>query len=177
LLRKLVLARTEEIHSITATTRLASLVVQRKDGVMARKLVVHVTCDVCGAEVPEGTATVAFTYGGQSYETDLCDSDRLELDAAVGRYVTVAHTVSTGRARSNGSGVSAPKRSPARRDPEQVKAIRDWARSAGYALSDRGRIPSEIEAAYNKRAQVRADPRVALDSISAASSPTARVGA
>jgi hypothetical protein len=46
---------------------------------------------------------------------------------------------------------AAPKsvRQPARRDKEQIAAIREWANSHGYKVSNRGRIPGEVEAAYN----------------------------
>jgi hypothetical protein len=33
----------------------------------------------------------------------------------------------------------------------QVAAIRGWARDNGYEISDRGRIPREVEDAYNTR--------------------------
>jgi Lsr2 len=37
------------------------------------------------------------------------------------------------------------------RDANQTKAIRAWARQTGIQVSDRGRIPDEVEEAYNKR--------------------------
>ena len=37
----------------------------------------------------------------------------------------------------------------ARRDPSQTRAIRAWAQSQGIAVSDRGRIPADIEAKYH----------------------------
>lgn len=32
--------------------------------------------------------------------------------------------------------------------PGDTKAIRDWARTNGYDVSDRGRIPSDVMEAY-----------------------------
>jgi hypothetical protein len=32
--------------------------------------------------------------------------------------------------------------------PLETGSIRDWARSEGYELSERGRIPAEVRAAY-----------------------------
>jgi Lsr2 len=59
-----------------------------------------------------------------------------------------------GKGRSGGSVVSARSangRAPARRGAEQVAAIRTWARAHGYTVAEKGRIPTEIEDAYNRR--------------------------
>ena len=51
------------------------------------------------------------------------------------------------RGRPKGSGTSAPAKP--KRPAEQLQQIRLWARSNGYPdLSDRGRIPAEVEAAF-----------------------------
>ncbi|MBY4013882.1 Lsr2 family protein [Rhodococcus fascians] len=39
----------------------------------------------------------------------------------------------------------------AKRDPEQLRAMREWLNSNGYKVSGRGRIPRELEEAYNSR--------------------------
>ncbi|OZC71757.1 hypothetical protein CH306_23005 [Rhodococcus sp. 15-725-2-2b] len=41
--------------------------------------------------------------------------------------------------------------SSAKRDPEQLKAMRAWLNENGYKVSDRGRIPGDLEQAYNSR--------------------------
>ncbi|WP_338892290.1 Lsr2 family DNA-binding protein [Rhodococcus sovatensis] len=38
-----------------------------------------------------------------------------------------------------------------KRDPEQLKAMREWLNANGYKVSDRGRIPADYEAAYNSK--------------------------
>ncbi|NIL90696.1 hypothetical protein RhoFasSB10_03026 [Rhodococcus fascians] len=44
------------------------------------------------------------------------------------------------------------KRGPStKRDPEQLKAMRLWLNANGYPVSTRGRIPAELEDAYNKQ--------------------------
>jgi hypothetical protein len=53
-----------------------------------------------------------------------------------------------GRPRGSSNRVAAPQ--PARRDKEQLEAIRTWARENGYEVSNRGRIKAEIEQAYNE---------------------------
>lgn len=63
----------------------------------------------------------------------LRNAERVNADGRRGR----------GRPRGSGSG------QPARRDPEQLKAIRTWARQNGWPdLGERGRIPREAEDAY-----------------------------
>jgi hypothetical protein len=117
---------------------------------MARSVVVRVTCDICGVDVAEGNET-RFSLGTSTFSADLCEADRQALADALQPYVTVAQPVS-GRAARTTALPAAPRRNkPARRDPEQVDAIRQWARAHGYTVSDRGRIPHEVEAAYNKK--------------------------
>jgi hypothetical protein len=117
---------------------------------MARSVVVRVTCDICGADVSEGSET-RFSLNTSSFSADLCETDRKSLADALDPYVKVAQR-STGRTARSTPTLTPPGRKPARRDPEQVDAIRQWARAHGYTVSDRGRIPHEVEAAYNKQA-------------------------
>lgn len=53
-----------------------------------------------------------------------------------------------GRKRTGAKDATKVATGPAKRDPEQTRAIRDWANSNGYQVSSRGRIPGEIEEAY-----------------------------
>ena len=61
-----------------------------------------------------------------------------------------------GKGRSNNvvSARQGSGRTPARRGAEQVAAIRTWARAHGYTVAEKGRIPSEIEDAYNRQGSV-----------------------
>ncbi|WP_442973052.1 Lsr2 family DNA-binding protein [Rhodococcus sp. NBC_00294] len=38
---------------------------------------------------------------------------------------------------------------PTKRDPEQTRAIREWANANGYEVSDRGRIPAAVVEAFD----------------------------
>jgi hypothetical protein len=119
---------------------------------VARKIVVQVSCDRCGGEVDSEKA-VELSFGGVDYRTDLCAQHTAELTAALDPFLSVAERADTRRrsvsttARATDGG---PRR-PTRRDPAQVGAIRTWARANGYEISDRGRIPREVEDAYNRR--------------------------
>lgn len=121
---------------------------------MARKIVVQVSCDRCGSEVDSDKA-VELSYGGVDYRTDLCREHTAELSAALDPFLSVAERFDT-RRRSTTTAVRSAEgqiRRPTRRDPIQVGAIRTWARANGYDISDRGRIPREVEAAYNSRSK------------------------
>ena len=92
----------------------------------------------------EGASTVKFGLDGKSYEIDLSEAHEKELRKALEKYVGAAtlvsshNTASTGR-RKYGTG-------PARRD---TKHIREWLRSQGVEISDRGRIPTDLMNRYN----------------------------
>jgi hypothetical protein len=92
----------------------------------------------------EGASTVKFGLDGKSYEIDLSEAHEKELRKALEKYVgaatqvTAHNAAATGR-RKYGTG-------PARRD---TKHIREWLRSQGVEISDRGRIPTDLMNRYN----------------------------
>lgn len=113
---------------------------------MARHVVVQVFCDLC--ESTEGATPLEFSVDRSSFEIDLCERHRSEFSAAIGTFVSHARSAK-GRP---GRPASAP--SPARatkRDPGETDSIRTWARANGFAVSDRGRIPGHVQAAYDAR--------------------------
>jgi hypothetical protein len=120
---------------------------------VARKIVVQVSCDRCGSEV-DSEKPVELSFGGVDFRTDLCRDHAAELSAALDPFLSVAERVEARRrpvSSTTRPSDGAPVRRPTRRDPIQVAAIRTWARSNGYDISDRGRIPREVEDAYNSR--------------------------
>jgi hypothetical protein len=116
---------------------------------MARTIVVQVSCDRCGRDV-DNESPVELSYGGVDYRTDLCREHADELSTLLEPFLGPAERIES-RRRSSVAGDGRSVRRPARRDPAQVSAIRVWARANGYEVSDRGRIPREIEDAYNAR--------------------------
>lgn len=120
---------------------------KREEGPVARKIVVQVTCDRCGREV-ENETPIELSYSGVDYRTDLCQQHADELSRTLEPFISSSERLES--RRRSGSGASSARR-PTRRDPAQVSAIRAWARENGYEISDRGRIPREIEDAYNAR--------------------------
>ncbi|HEV8298487.1 MAG TPA: Lsr2 family protein [Acidimicrobiales bacterium] len=119
---------------------------------MARRVVVQVNCDICGEEVSSDAAT-EFSFGARAYRADLCASHRGELGSALKPFIDVAEVLARRTAPPPVPGrAEAPIRPrAARRDAEQVGAIRTWARANGFEVSTRGRIPQAVEDAYNMR--------------------------
>ncbi|HEY2206292.1 MAG TPA: Lsr2 family protein [Pseudonocardia sp.] len=109
---------------------------------MAQKVVVSLVDDLDGGKAVE---TVQFSLDGKNYEIDLSEKHAKALRDALATYVGAARRPSGGR---RGRAASSPSRPAA--DREQNQAIRDWARSQGMDVSDRGRIPSDVIDAYHQ---------------------------
>lgn len=105
---------------------------------MAQKVSIILVDDIDGSEAVE---TVSFGLDGSNYEIDLNEEHAAQLREAFAAYVGHARKVaaSGGRRassrRSSGSGVD-------------TKAVREWARANGHEVSERGRVPASLVAAY-----------------------------
>ena len=86
--------------------------------------------------------TVSFSFDGTSYEIDLSDKNFRALRDALAPYVGSARRVG-GRTRSRGTGSAGGRRN------DRSAQIREWARSGGHKVSDRGRIPADLAAKYD----------------------------
>ena len=117
---------------------------------MAKNLIVEVTDDIDGSVIADGTGeSIEFSVDGVDYAIDLKDKNAKEFRKALGYYIE--HAAKVGgrrRPRSSAEVAASAKKSP-KRDPEQTRAIRQWAFDQGYEISERGRIPADIEEAYN----------------------------
>jgi hypothetical protein len=104
---------------------------------MARKVQVHLLDDIDGSQADE---TLRFGLDGTSYEIDLSAKHAEKLRGSLAKFVLSSRRV--GRS----SVAAAPRRAgtPARVDRAQNQAIREWAKSRGIEISDRGRIPAHI---------------------------------
>ena len=103
---------------------------------MAQKVHIVLEDDIDGSEA---TQTVSFALDGTSYEIDLNDKNAGALRDALATYVghgrKVAGGARRGRRSSAAGGTSA-------------REIRDWARSNGHQVPDRGRIPADVREAF-----------------------------
>ena len=125
---------------------------------MSKTVIVRTICDRCTAESKEGVEgaeEVHFSYDGYTYALDLCAPHRDDFHNTIQTMISWSSDrspiASSGRRiRSTADGTPAPRpaRQPARRDSEQLNAIRAWANANGFKVSNRGRIPGEVEAAF-----------------------------
>jgi len=105
---------------------------------MAQRIQVLLVCDMHDDETP-GTETVTFGLDGASYEIDLCEQHGGQLRERMAPYV--------GAGRRIGSrGEHSPGRSRRRRSRGSGEAarIREWARTQGLPVPERGRIPADL---------------------------------
>lgn len=102
---------------------------------MAQKVHIILEDDLDGGDASE---TVAFGLDGRSYEIDLNDKNAKALRDALAKYVAVAR-------RAGGRSAATKRRTQI---GTSAREIRDWARSNGHKVPDRGRIPSEVREAY-----------------------------
>jgi hypothetical protein len=120
---------------------------------MAQKTVVSFIDDLDGESEAEGTVT--FGLDGVEYEIDLTTENAEDLRDIFAPYIAAARRTggrrSTGatRSRSGSSGSGGGGSSIVSRSREALKAIRDWAKTEGWAVSDRGRLPNNVVEAYD----------------------------
>ena|SRR6188472_3625915 len=103
---------------------------------MAQKVHIVLEDDLDGSDA---TQTVLFGLDGTSYEIDLNDKNAASLRDALATYVGHARKV---------SGARRARRSSSSAGAHSAKEIRDWARSNGHKVPDRGRIPSDVREAF-----------------------------
>lgn len=103
---------------------------------MAQRVNIVLEDDIDGGDATE---TVMFGLDGVTYEIDLSDKNASKLRDSLTKYVSSARrTASRSRRSSARRGTSGPS----------TAQIREWARSSGHDVSDRGRISAEIREAY-----------------------------
>lgn len=110
---------------------------------MARKVVVTLIDDFDGTSIAEDT--VSFEIDGAAFEIDLSDTNAAKLRETFDQWLPYARRV--GRTKSGGRRQSVPVTASARRN--DLAAIRAWASENGHSVSSRGRISSEVIAAYD----------------------------
>jgi hypothetical protein len=113
---------------------------------MAQHVNVSFVDDLDGGEAD---GTVSFALDGTTYEIDLSGRNFEKLRAIFAPYVDAG--------RRTGTAARAPRRPSATpSDREQNRAIREWAQAQGLGISTRGRLSSEVVAAYRARDEVAA---------------------
>ncbi|MEI5672635.1 MULTISPECIES: histone-like nucleoid-structuring protein Lsr2 [unclassified Nocardioides] len=109
---------------------------------MAQKVITQLVDDIDGTDLGDGDGeTVVFALDGQTYEIDLSTKNAEVLRSAVAKYVEAGRRVGRATGRASKRTQSGPA----------AAEIRDWARSNGFEVPDRGRIPQGVREAFDKR--------------------------
>ena len=103
---------------------------------MAQKVNIVLVDDIDGSDATE---TVSFGLDGSTYEIDLNDKNAAALRDALAGYLGHARKVTNSRGRRTRTTTSGPS----------ARELRDWARSNGFKVSDRGRVPTEVREAFD----------------------------
>ena len=107
---------------------------------MAQKITVVLEDDIDGGPASE---TVHFSLDGVAYEIDLNDANAARLRDTMAPYVGPAR-------RTGGRSTSGRARGRGRGRHNRTAEIRAWARDNGHKVNERGRVPGDIVAAYEK---------------------------
>lgn len=140
-------------YAVTIGVRYITLS-NREQHTVAKTTSIQLIDDIDGSVIDEDAGeSIEFSVSGVDYVIDLKSKNATEFHRKLDYYIEHATRVG-GRKRKPSAAAAAvaavaPASTPAKRDPAQTRAIRQWAFDSGYELSSRGRIPAEIEEAYN----------------------------
>lgn len=104
---------------------------------MAREVQILLKDDIDGTEADRN---VVFALDGVEYEIDLSKDNITKLTKALEPWIAGARRVRNAKPRN--------RRRPAAAEGPNTNDVRIWARDNGYVVSDRGRIPAAVMAAY-----------------------------
>jgi hypothetical protein len=103
---------------------------------MAQKVNIVLVDDIDNTDADE---TVSFGLDGKNYDIDLNTKNATALREALAPYVGHARRAGGSTRRSASRGTSSRS---------SAGDIREWAKSNGFEVSERGRISSEVREAY-----------------------------
>jgi hypothetical protein len=106
---------------------------------MAQKVHIMLVDDLDGSEATE---SVSFGLDGTSYEIDLNEKNAAKLREAISGYVGHARKVGAAKGRGRRATTASSDTGSSARE------IRDWARSNGMTVPDRGRVSAEVRSAF-----------------------------
>lgn len=110
---------------------------------MARKMVVELVDDLDGTLIEAGEGEhITFSVNGVDYEIDLKTKNAREFLKTMDFYIEHATKVGSHKRRPTAKADSARSRS-------QAREVREWAAANGYEVSTRGRIPADVQEAFD----------------------------
>lgn len=119
---------------------------------MARQMVELVVDDLTGDPIPAGEGeSIDFTFNGITYHLDLTKANAADFREAISPYLKAATRVPVSGKKTAGT----PRRTGRTSNTKAAgqfdnQAVRQWAREAGYQVSDRGRVPAAVLEAYRQ---------------------------
>ena len=108
---------------------------------MAKRVLYQLVDDLDGRVLADGAGeTVRFSLDGTDFVIDLSREHAAELRSLLQPYKAAGRTAPR------------PKRKPARgtSGPQDLAAVRRWARANGLDVADKGRIPRHVIESYQK---------------------------
>ncbi|AWK70278.1 hypothetical protein CBI38_00475 [Rhodococcus oxybenzonivorans] len=109
---------------------------------MAKKVVVELVDDIDGSLIEVGKGEhITFSVNGVDYEIDLKTKNAREFLRTMDFYIEHATRVDERKGRSTSSAKP--------RGRAQASTVREWAAENGYDISSRGRIPAEVQEAFD----------------------------
>jgi hypothetical protein len=108
---------------------------------VAQRTILELVDDLDGGKADE---TVIFALDGVEYEIDLSAENAARLRDAFAEYV--GHARRTGGRKQRGAGTAKPvaaAATPSNGKPD-TQAVREWARSQGETVAERGRVPQAL---------------------------------
>lgn len=109
---------------------------------MATQTTTALVDDIDGST--DDVLTCAFGLGDSHFEIDLGAAHRSELEDVLAKFVEAARPVKVPREQVAGR-TGKPQRKVSSYD---ASAVREWARSNGFTVSGRGRVPQSVVDAY-----------------------------
>jgi hypothetical protein len=116
---------------------------------MARKVEVQLLDDIDGTKADE---TLKFGLDGTLYEVDLNTKHAEQLRKSLAAYVLKARRIGRGGVTAIRDRTTRAASATTRSDRVQNQAIREWAKSKGLEVSERGRIPASVVEKYEAEA-------------------------
>ena len=114
---------------------------------MAKQVITVLTDDLDGTEADR---TVEFGLDGVTFTIDSSDKNAGKLRKALQPYITAGHRLGRGPAVGRGTPRTRTGAAAHQSSRDQNQAVRAWAATNGYQVSERGRIPVSVVEAFNQ---------------------------
>ncbi|WP_409483853.1 histone-like nucleoid-structuring protein Lsr2 [Arsenicicoccus dermatophilus] len=108
---------------------------------MAQRVQVILEDDIDGGPAAE---TITFALDGVTYEIDLSEDNAAKLREDLAQWI--GHARRSGGRRST----SPARRSGSAGGRRNLNDVREWGRANGFKVSERGRVSTELQEAYDK---------------------------